>query len=132
MPASNTYLVEDKTPTMVAQYLADVEFGVPSQKCKNFGICAIVSSICDQPIQLSSNRKSRAIVTVFGQNHVELDFLRASLNDHTFASFFASDKFLVEEDFKGETPIPSNFSFSILAGEYTILDNSAMLKVVFN
>lgn len=132
MSASNTYLVEDKMPTMVAQYLADVEFGVPSKKCKNFGICAIISSNGNQPVQLSGNRKSRTVVTVFGQNHVELDFLRASLNEHTFASFFAKGTFLVEEDFIGETPVPSSFPFCIQRGEYAIWNNNTMLKVVFS
>lgn len=117
-----------KYPKIKNQFLAEVEFGMPSKECRNFGICRIT------PIRgvVSPERKrSQAIITLLNNNHLEMDFLKAFLSKKNYEKFLAKKKFLVEEDYHYSANEDQHLNFRILKGEYFIKERSSLISIVF-
>jgi hypothetical protein len=121
----------EEKPRIKAQLLAEVEFGMPSKKCNNFGICRIIPTRLDGRFKHSQDRKSKAVTTIFYQNYVELDFLKQSLSQKTYDLFFSGKSFLVKECFEFIAPGEEGLSFLIPKGEYDIEENNTLIKVIF-
>ncbi|HMQ59998.1 MAG TPA: hypothetical protein PKE06_04975 [Flavilitoribacter sp.] len=118
--------------TIQFQILAEVEFGVVSKKCRNFGICRITpAKLDDLGSATTQDRKSTAIATVFCKNHVEMDFLKHSITSSTYDRYFSCKRFLVDEDFEYSLPQSKSVDFSIQKGEYDIQENNTLIKVIF-
>lgn len=112
--------------------MADIEIGVTSKRCRNFGICHInPAPQFDGTVPQMRDRKALAIVTVFHAKHVELDFLKKSMTTQTYLQFFSANHFLVEEDFTYAST-DSELFFTIHKGEYEIQESRGLIKVVIN
>ena len=106
------------------QFIAEVEFGIPSKDCRNFGICRI--NIYGE--YGNCKHAAQAIVSIFNQN-IELDFLKSTINSATYKKFFSKERFLVVEEFLYKK---GNYSFYIRKGNYPIIENDSLIKVVFH
>ncbi len=118
------------TPEIKTQFFAELEFGMPSKKCKNFGICNLNPIRWENQTDHQQKGDALAIVTVFRNNYVELDFLRTSLSPAIYQKFLAQGEFLVEEDFHFTRSIEKDFHFTVRKGRYRIYENSSLIKVV--
>lgn len=118
----------NKQKKIKTQFLAEVVFGRPSKDCINFGICRI--SIFKYPTSncVCKGANTQAVVTIFEQNYIELDFLKASMSKTIYQKFFGRKKFIVEEDFLKET---TNQRIYIAKGIYPIRENNTLIKVIF-
>jgi len=111
-----------------AQFLAAVVFGRPSKDCINFGICRIDSFAYPVSNRACKSADAQAVVTIFEQDYVELDFLKASLNKVAYQKFFTKKTFLIEEDFSQKT---ANQHIYIAKGLYPIREDNSTIKVIF-
>lgn len=134
-----------------SQFLAEVEFGVPSKKCRNFGICRISpvgkykmnhpGASLEKPKECACDKNKsctalcscriEGIVSLFEDGKVEMCFLRSGIDDTDFTKHFGSGSFMVEEDyvFLGEEPV--NVNFEIKKGTYSVVLNKTLIKVFF-
>lgn len=122
--------VTDKTPDIKSQFIAEVEFGMPSKQCRNFGICRITPIGGEKPLQDFSNSQAVAIVTIFDQHIIELDFLRCTINATDYRMFFSKGSFLVEEDYDHSKRSGTPNQFTVLKGQYMVDENNSLIKVV--
>ncbi|NRB47211.1 MAG: hypothetical protein HRU41_06020 [Saprospiraceae bacterium] len=129
---SNKKIYQNQWTKIQYQMMADIEIGVPSKNCRNFGICHInPAPAFSGTVPQMQDRKALAILTVFSPKHLELDFLKQSMTTKTYVRFFSADYFLVEEDFTYSTT-DDYVSFTISRGEYEIWENGSLIKVVIN
>ena len=110
------------------QFLAEVVFGRPSKDCTNFGICRIDYFGSPTKNCNCKNADAQAIVSIFEQDYIELDFLKASLSKAVYQKFFAKKTFLIEEDYLQET---AEQRIYIAKGLYPIKENNSLIKVIF-
>jgi len=119
-------------PIIKAQFLAEVQFGMPSRKCANYGICRIVplgTKTRETLCIVCEKRKCLSIITIFNQNHIEMDFLKKDISATFYRKYFAARTFLVQENFLYEEPL---YKISISKGDYPIIENGSLIKVVFH
>ena len=117
-----------KCPKIKTQFLAAIEFGMPSKECRNFGICRI------NPIRgvaFSEKKKRRAIVTLLDNDHLEMNFLKASIPTEDYQKFLSNKKFLVEEAYTFNNQEDQTLSFKILPGRYFINEQSSLISITF-
>lgn len=117
------------------QFVAEVEFGMPSRKCRNFGICRIhpltdnfQETFCG--CKADANRSS-AVITVYNPNYIEFDFLKNSISAKDYDKFFSDGKFKIREQYSFSYFDDQKTNFTITIGEYYVIENNSMLKVVF-
>jgi hypothetical protein len=120
-------------PQIKIQFMADVEYGVPTAnaKCKNFGVCRIVPKQHSQPFKGCNGARSEALITVFGREKVVFDFLRSSISEEVYNQYFSRGLFLVEKDYHTPPFFEDYYPFTIKKGEYQIYETSSMVKIVF-
>ena len=111
------------------QFLAEVVFGRPSKDCVNFGICRIESLGAPPKNCNCKDQCSQGIVSIFNERYVEVDFLKSTVNDTTYQQFFANKRFIVEEEFLHKK---EDCSFYIGVGNYPIIENDSLIKVIFS
>ena len=113
-----------------AQFLAEIEFGMPSRKCKNYGICNINPIRSEELSQRKNKAKAVALITLYNAEHVEFDFAKAYLSSADHEKFFKKETFLVNEDyvFEQDEKIPSEFT--VKKGSYKILESRTSIKVI--
>jgi len=124
-----------KSAEIKIQFLADIEFGIPSKKCKNFGICRINPINSTQSTDEKKCCKSalvKAIVTLFNENHVELDFLKSTIATEVYQKFFQDNYFLVQEIFQDNFYGNANYNCTILPGKYRAIENNGLIKIIYN
>jgi len=118
-------------PIIKAQFLAEVQFGMPSKKCANYGICRVVPLGTETRENLGTvceKRKCLGIITIFNQKHIEMDFLKKDISVALYRKYFEKGTFLVQEDFLYEEPL---YKISISKGDYPIIENNSLIKVIF-
>ena len=125
-----TQIDQIKSIAIKAQFVAEVEFGIPSKNCKNFGICRIHPIGSTQNLCTCSHSGVFAVITVYS-DYAELDFLRHSISPESYSKYFSSGKFLVQEDFEYSEMENERTHFSICKGEYYVVENNSMIKVLF-
>lgn len=116
--------------------LVEVEFGVPSRQCVNYGICRIEIARARGRPKNSGCRKcgGLALASTPGAGLLELAFLSASLSEQTRRQHFGQGHFLVEEAYPlpgflyGSLGLPAA---AIHRGRYSILDSEHFLAVRF-
>ncbi len=118
-------------PLIKAQLFMEIEFGTPSKGCRNYGICNMTPLNPSCKIISLTGKKSWAIVTVHDHTHIEITFLRRSLNIRTYQRLFSGDSFLVEEDYHYKSHNTEGDYFSIFKGNYLILRYNDFINVVF-
>jgi len=110
------------------QFLAEVVFGRPSKECVNFGICRI-EALGELPKDCSCKSQcAQGIVSIFNPTHIEIDFLKSTINTTTYQQYFADKRFIIEEEFLHKE---ENCSFYIGVGNYPIIENDSLIKVIF-
>ncbi len=117
-----------KYPKIKNQFLAAIEFGMPSKECRNFGICQI------NPIRgmaFPEKKKRKAIVTLLDNNQLEMSFLKASIPSKDYQNFLAKKDFLVEESYTFRDKVKLALSFRILPGRYSINEQSSLISITF-
>jgi len=117
------------TRKIKSQFLAEVVFGRPSKDCVNFGICRIESLGAPSKNCNCKSQCSQGIVSIFNPTHIEIDFLKSTVNATTYQQFFANKRFIVEEKFLYQK---ENCSFYIGVGNYPIIENDSLIKVIFS
>ena len=119
-------------PTIKAQFLAEVQFGMPSKNCANYGICRLVP-LGTNPIEdlctLCKKIKCLGIITVFKHKHIEMDFLKKDISAALYKKYFAKKTFLIQEDFLYQEPL---CEIAITKGNYPIEENNSLIKVIFH
>ncbi len=123
------------------QFIADVEFGVPSKKCRNFGICRInpiknSNSLSSQEIDAKcggckKNKAVESVISILNNDVVEISFLRFYINELDHYDHFNTGRFIVEEDFDFLMEGKSIISFKIKKGLYPVKLSEAFITVVF-
>lgn len=126
----NNYQSMIPSPEIKTQFLAELEFGMPSKKCQNFGICNINPIRWENLADYEQKGDTLAIVTLFLSNYVEVDFLRSSLSPETYQKFLAKGEFLIQEDYHFNQSTEKDFHFTVKKGSYRIYENSSLIKVV--
>ncbi len=124
-------MVATKSLSINTQFVAEVEFGMPSKKCNNYGICRINPIGQDKKACTCSKQDIFAVVTVFGANYTEVEFLRSSISDEHYDKFFSKGKFKVIEEYPFTAMDNKEHHFKIATGEYYVIETSSMIKVVF-
>ena len=79
------------------QFTAEVEFGMPSKKCNNFGICRIHPVAQYKENCNCRQGKSLAVITIYNDDYIELDFLRYTISTSLYDKFFENGKFKIVE-----------------------------------
>ena len=121
-------------PAIKMQFFAGVELGVPSKKCKNFGICRITPIGMLEEAIFESNCKCqcKGILTLLEDDTIELYFLKRSINPADLKKHFSSGKFWVEEDFFFNFPKDDIYSFRIKSGVYPVTVSNSLVQVKFD
>ena len=117
-----------KYPKIKSQFLASIEFGMPSKECRNFGICRI------NPIRgvaFPEKKKRKAIVTLLDNHQLEMSFLKTSISTRDYQKFLANKRFLVEEAYLFNNQEDQALSFKILPGRYFINEQSSLISITF-
>ena len=70
------------------------------------------------------------MVTILDE-HIEIDFMKRSLSPFTYKEFFKKQFFLVEETVNFQFDNDDQINFTIVSGEYPILENNSTIKVIF-
>ncbi|MEO1515858.1 MAG: hypothetical protein AAFV95_12625 [Bacteroidota bacterium] len=141
-------IVSDNTQTLAqtngkghsinAQFIAGVELGVPSRKCRNFGICRITPIEGLTASQWRSDKLQscqapfKGIVTVLDDQSVEIDFMKESISEENVDKYFSGTHFLMEEAFHFTYETDSDYNFSIAKGKYPIYRTGQLIKVAFH
>lgn len=112
------------------QFLAEVEFGMPSKDCNNFGICRIHLMNQNAPLALRCCKSATAVITINNRNQVQFHFLRKTICASTYAKIFAGLSFLVLEEYNSINL--EGIEINILPGEYPIINQDAFIQVNFN
>lgn len=110
------------------QFVAEIEFGVLSQKCKNFGICRII------PIRwegFDPGKRNITIVTLLENQHLELIFFKHFLPSDKYQKFFSTGFFIVDEDYRFDASKNESQHFRIAKGRYPINESATMLTILF-
>jgi len=104
---------------LVTQFFAEIEFGMLSKNCKNYGICKIhyVDSLKFPTKRAKNDKSAVALVSMSKDNKLECIFFKPSLSKKAIGTYFAKPYFLMEEDFKLILPEPLKVEQKI---EYTI------------
>ena len=115
------------------QLLMEIEFGTPSSGCQNFGICNMIPLEEEFIIKATDKKGSKAMLTVFVFDRIEIDFFKHSMNLHNIAKFFGGESFTVEESYACHIKISEkeHLNFEIKNGHYPIIDCNTLLKVKF-
>jgi len=123
------------------QFLAEVELGVPSKKCKNFGICRIYplgkfKTLGDGASSFVIGKCERkgpigGVVSVMEDNSVEISFLKHYIKLLNQQEHFSMGKFRVEEDFYFRSEEMPDFNFQIKKGEYPFKIDKALITILF-
>lgn len=117
-----------KYPKIKYQFSAEIEFGMPSKECKNFGICRI-NPLRRGPAE--SSKGNLAVVTLLETGDVEMAFLRDSLRPNSYEKFLAAEHFLVEEDYYFHSAENEAYNFTIKKGWHTIQERASLVMVNF-
>jgi len=130
--AKNNQQVLRRTLQIKAQFLAEVEFGMPSKKCANYGICRVISfrnkSVKKLCVACEEKRCS-GIITIFNQKHIEMDFLKKNISTTIYEKHFANKIFKVQEKFFYQD---QHCKFEISKGNYRIVENRRLVRVIFS
>ena len=132
----STCLPESALPGF-SRLLVEVEFGVLSRQCANYGICRI--EIARGPGRSENSRCGaccgRALASAPGEGELQLAFFRSSLRKDALRRHFSEEYFLVEE----AVALPGLLCEGLKApaaaidcGRYPILKTPYFLIVLFN
>lgn len=130
-------MFDSKTSNEILQAFGNVEFGMLSHKCKNFGICRI-EEINGSDFNLGSQYEGRksgaqAILSLYPEGQVELAFTKASLRETTIKVYFRDNKFVVGEDYIFSPKSSSRLSrFMVKKGSYYVVETLGFLVVTFD
>ena len=122
-----------KLGVLTKQLLLEVEFGMPSKNCQNFGICHINPASWNV-IQADPNKQklAKALLTVYDSGILEFDFFKNSLIQEKIDLYFNRNIFVIQEDFNWKcTSTSGDFEIRIPKGEYQVFDFNSVLKVYF-
>lgn len=116
--------------------LVEVEFGVPSRQCVNYGICRIEIARARGRPKNSGCRQcgGLALASVPEPGQLELAFLPASLSEKTRQQHFGQGHFLVEEAYPLPWLLHSSLGLppvAIDSGRYAITESEKHLAVRF-
>ena len=117
---------------IICQFVAEVEFGVLSNNCNNYGICSIAQVSPHKKLRPEKDRGAIGVISISDQNEVEIDFFKTTIRDQTYLWFFSRDKFLVQEDFLFKAKDNDLVDFKIKRGIYQIMEGSSFIKVKFD
>ncbi len=130
-----------KNASVKFQFIADVEFGVPSRNCRNFGICRInptknskslsSQTIDDQCKGCKKDKHVKSVISIMNNDVVEISFLKFYINELDYYNHFNTGKFIVEEDFDFSMEGKPTISFKIKKGLYSVKLNETFITVVF-
>ena len=122
-----------------AQFIADVEFGVPSKNCKNFGICRInpikdSNSLNKQEKEnecegCKNSKAVKSVISILKNGVVKISFLRFFVTELKQTNHFEKGRFIVEEDFNFS--MNEDVHFQIKKGIYAIRLSTAFITVIF-
>lgn len=119
-----------------SQLLVEVEFGVPSRQCVNYGICRIELARGPGRPKNSGCRQcgGLALASAPGERQLDLAFLLSSLGEQTRQQHFNSSCFLVEEAYLLPHALCSCLGLpraAIDSGRYRILESENFFSVRF-
>lgn len=114
-------------PKKLVQIFTDVEFGVLSKECRNYGICRIenISSVelNNEPEPKRVKAGAISIFTLSPDGQLEMTFPKSKLENQTAERYFRTGKFIVQEDFKywfNKELKHAPALFTIKKGEYQV------------
>ena len=129
-------LMPEKAGLRLSQLLVEVEFGVPSRQCVNYGICRIeIARGRGRPKSSGcTGCGGLALASAPEEGLLQLAFFRSSLGERARRRHFGQGFFLVEEAY----PLP-RFLYSKLglpaaaigSGRYRVLEGKDVLIVRF-
>ncbi len=117
---------------------ADLEFGVFSKDCRNFGICKIHQNSF-VPLYASKEKKCRcnhALTKIIydANGHLSMQFFKSELSNHARKKYFANKFFKMEESLDLPKFLCDKMkckSFLIREGMYKILEYQSFFSVKF-
>lgn len=102
---------------------ADVEFGNPRIKCRNFGICRV--TVLDRFNETFSPKAACAII-LFLNEKVEIRFLKKDMHPDARSKYFSAGFFQIDSPFIFSKEIQERVKFGkfeIPEGKYSITEN---------
>lgn len=111
-----------------SQFFAEVEFGIPSKNCVNYGICRI--TIMSSKNLCRKCNHSTAIITVFSEEYVEFNFLKKSIPKTIYENYFSRKIFIVQETYESKEA-EERINFRVLKGKYSIYEDASFFKIKF-
>lgn len=128
--SENCYRNKILIPKIKGQTLVEIEFGVLSKKCKNFGICKITPRTSTGELHTLHDRKGVAILSVYDERYVELLILKCSLSEYTYKEFFQRDTFIIKEHFEYPSKTNTQLTFQVSAGKYRMKEFNSHIQII--
>lgn len=121
---------------VTAQVFADIEFGVLSKKCINYGICRITIKTQSQEVPREGVQPSScfSIITSDENGMVEMIFLKGWMSETSQERYFGAKFFQVDEDVvlpKEITERTAKPDRVIKKGNYNIINQTGAYIVQF-
>lgn len=120
-----------KVPEVKIQFLAEVQLGIQSNNCRNFGICNISPIGYEGPKRCCGGKSVIAVTTIFNNNRMDLDFLSSSIPLPVYWKTFSTEKFLVQEKYQFYYDREMELKVDITPGTYKIEERAGFIKVKF-
>lgn len=131
--------ISKPTTSIKIQVLAEIEFGVPSKKCRNFGICRINllrKKDIEHTIPFNRNGHCKTdrvggVITLLENGNTEISFLKYDIRKYNKQKYFVSNKFLIQEDTFLLIQDHPRIEMKIKKGEYPIKKTETFISVFF-
>lgn len=129
-----------KNTSVKFQFMADVELGVPSRQCRNFGICRVHpiggANLENRQLEVLNKKCTKrnpigGVVSVMESGNVEICFLKHHIDEMSYHKYFISGKFKVEEDFYFSKSANSEEEFTIKKGSYPLTIGKTLITILF-
>lgn len=122
----NYKVYKKKHSKIIAHFFAEVEFGVLSKNCKNYGICRIhsIDSFSVKKKKCACN-SAFALIECFKHNSFKITFFKSSISSITYKKYFSNNYFKIQERYQFEFTLEhteKTTHYVINKGEYHILE----------
>jgi len=121
---------------ITAQVFADIEFGVLSKQCRNYGICRlnVKTQIKEVPFEGAMPSSCFSIITSNENGMIEIIFLKGWMNEASKKKYFGKNFFQVDEDIvlpKEITEQTAEPDRVIKKGKYNVINQAGAYIVQF-
>jgi len=126
-----------KESKKVIRFYANVEFGMPSKNCANFGICRIhpVNHVNTPKKNCCKSKTFSAKISYYHSSKIEMSFEINKIGASCREKYFSSKYFRVEEEYNVTLQVnqdENKIDVEIKEGNYLIIRTKKEYRVIFS